>query len=77
MNIACEIDIRPDRDIDQFITDLKKRSKGITKVQDKAIMNNPRARTAQNAIQLGFRICTVAIKIAQRNKKIAGIWNNP
>jgi uncharacterized protein YfcZ (UPF0381/DUF406 family) len=76
-NIACKIDICPAKDMGQFITDRNRRSNGITKVQAKAMMNSPKARTAQNAIQLGSRTCTITIKIVQKNRKIAGIWNSP
>ena len=73
VNMACKTEILPARDILHFITALRKRSKGITNVQDKAIMNSPIAKVIQNAKQVGFRIFTVAMKMMQKSNSIAGI----
>jgi len=70
---AWEMDNRPAKDIVHLNTDLKNRSNGITKVQDRAIMNSPIAKVIQKTRQVGFRIFTVAIKMIQKSNSIAGI----
>jgi len=72
-NKACDKEILPAKDILHFITALKKRSKGMTNVQDRAIMNSPIAKVIQKTKQVGFRIFTVAIKMIQKSNSIAGI----